>query len=132
MKSDARYNLLIGLGLAFGTGLLIAFLTTIINAHPGEAAGALGSVVGGGVGAGGAALAVLLTFSRERAEERRKEEERQNTANQCGHFWNCIQHRNATSRCSAQYLTNRAIVIIGGFRVRRVTMTAWMHFLAPC
>jgi hypothetical protein len=77
MTPDARYNLLVGLGLAVGTALFIAFLTTIINAHAGEAAGALGSIVGGGVGAGGAALAVLLAFSRERAEERRKDEERQ-------------------------------------------------------
>jgi hypothetical protein len=78
MTSDARHNALLAAGIVSGTMLLIGFLTTIINtATAGEAAGALGSVLGGGIGAVGAALAVALTLRGERTEERRKQQERE-------------------------------------------------------
>ncbi len=77
MTSDARHNTLLGVGIIFGTGLLIGFLTTLINSKTGEAAGALGSVLGGVTGAVGAALAVALTLSGERAEERRQKQEKE-------------------------------------------------------
>src|SRR6266851_4126417 len=70
MMSDARQNRPLALGIIIATPLLIGFLTAVVNSKPGEIAGALGSVLGGVIGAGGAALAVALTLLGERAEEK--------------------------------------------------------------
>jgi hypothetical protein len=70
VKSDACHNALLALGVFFGTALLIGFLMVLIRANAGEAAAALGSVVGGVIGASGAAVAVYLTLAAQRHEDR--------------------------------------------------------------
>jgi hypothetical protein len=49
--------------------LLAVFLTALRHSKSGEIAGALGSLIGGIVGAGGAVWAVFLALSRQRQEE---------------------------------------------------------------
>jgi len=75
--SPARQNRLLALALIVGVPLLISFLTALLNSKSGEVAAALGSVLGGVIGAGGAALAVALALLGERGEERRKQQERE-------------------------------------------------------
>jgi hypothetical protein len=52
--------------------LLAVFLTALRHSKSGELAGALGSLIGGIVGAGGAVWAVFLALSRQRQEETAK------------------------------------------------------------
>jgi hypothetical protein len=52
--------------------LLAVFLTALRHSKSGELAGALGSLVGGIVGASGAVFAVFLALSRQRQEETEK------------------------------------------------------------
>ena len=54
INDDDRYNLLGLAALLIGTVLVIGFLTALANAKGGEIAAALGSIIGGIVGAGGA------------------------------------------------------------------------------
>jgi hypothetical protein len=75
--SNARQNRLLALGIIVAVPLLIGFVTALVNSKSGEIVGALGSVIGGVIGAGGAALAVALTLLGERREERRRQEERE-------------------------------------------------------
>jgi hypothetical protein len=62
-------NFLVGVGLLIGIGILCSFFTSLLDARAGEVAGALGAVVGGTIGAMGAALAVYLTLRGQREEE---------------------------------------------------------------
>ena len=59
-------------GLATLAVVLIFYLGALAKASAGEVSGALGSVVGGLVGAGGAVWAVYLALSRQRVEETSK------------------------------------------------------------
>jgi hypothetical protein len=49
--------------------LVIAFFTVLPDAHAGEIANALGVILGGIIGAGGAVWAVFLTLDRQRKDE---------------------------------------------------------------
>jgi hypothetical protein len=67
---DGRNNdLLKGLALGFSILLLAWLFADLLDSKSGEQAGALGAVVGGIIGAGGAILAVYLTLSRQRRED---------------------------------------------------------------
>jgi hypothetical protein len=68
----ANNNTLIGLALGFGVGLLAWFIAVLLDSKSGEQAGALGAVVGGIIGAGGAVLAVYLTLARQRRDDAAK------------------------------------------------------------
>jgi hypothetical protein len=70
--SDTRYNWMLGLALAVGIALATVFLVSLTLAKGGEIAGALGSLIGGMVGAAGAVWAVFLALSRQREEETHK------------------------------------------------------------
>jgi hypothetical protein len=52
--------------------LLAVFYTALRHSKSGELTGALGSFIGGIVGAGGAVWAVFLTLSQQRREETEK------------------------------------------------------------
>jgi hypothetical protein len=54
---------------SIGTVLLIVFFIFLVQSKAGEVAGALGSLIGGIVGAGGAVWAVFLMLARQRQEE---------------------------------------------------------------
>lgn len=54
-------------------GIIIpVYIITLISSHPGEIAEALGSFLGGIIGAGGAIIAVYLALSRQKDEETTK------------------------------------------------------------
>lgn len=55
-----------------GVALLVGFVLALAASKAGEVAGALGSVIGGIVGAGGAVWAVFLMLLRQRKEEMAK------------------------------------------------------------
>jgi hypothetical protein len=63
---------LLRVALFIGAVLLIIFSVALTRASAGELAGALGSLIGGIVGAGGAVWAVFLMLSRQRSEETEK------------------------------------------------------------
>jgi hypothetical protein len=63
-------GIVVGIALAITVLALYRFAAALIGAATeGEIAGALGSLVGGIVGAGGAVLAVYLALSSQRKEE---------------------------------------------------------------
>src|SRR5690348_13086787 len=62
-------NLFVGLGLFFGVAIICGFFAALLDSGAGEVAGALGNVVGGAIGALGAAAAVYLTLRVQRDEE---------------------------------------------------------------
>ena len=65
----------IGIAAILGAVLVAALFglgIALFSSKPGEIAGSLGSVVGGMIGALGAALAVYLTLSTQRQEDRRR------------------------------------------------------------
>ena len=62
-------NTLVGVSLLVGTVILCGFFASLFDARSGEIAAALGSIVGGTIGALGAALAVYLTLRGQRQEE---------------------------------------------------------------
>jgi hypothetical protein len=68
--TDQRFNRLVLLAILGGTFLVSAFVTALSFANAGEIAAALGGVLGGMIGAGGAAVAVYLTLSGQREEDR--------------------------------------------------------------
>jgi hypothetical protein len=71
--SRDNYNDVLGIGIFVGVGLLCIFFAALMGSHTaGEVAGALGSFIGGIVGAGGAVLAVFLALSAQRREETAK------------------------------------------------------------
>jgi uncharacterized membrane protein YccC len=57
------------LAIFIGALLLLGFAVALIGSGAGEIAGALGSLIGGIIGAGGAVWAVFLLLSRQRQEE---------------------------------------------------------------
>jgi hypothetical protein len=63
---------LLGLGTFFGVLLLWWFAVDLWNSKPGERVAALGAVVGGIVGAGGAIFAVYAAITRQRNEDTAK------------------------------------------------------------
>lgn len=67
--ADNRYNLLVGLGLAFSGALIAGFLVALMDSKAGEVAGALGGVIGGAIGAGGSAAAVYMMLAGQRADD---------------------------------------------------------------
>lgn len=60
------------LGGIAGAILVAGFVAAVMRSHAGEIAGALGSLIGGIVGAGGAVWAVFLLLSHQRLEEAAK------------------------------------------------------------
>ena len=56
-------------GLALLVIVLLIYVDALVSSKAGEVAGALGSVVGGMIGAGGAVWAVYLALARQRVEE---------------------------------------------------------------
>ena len=52
--------------------IVAAFIAALLGAKPGEVANALGAVIGGTIGAGGAAAAVYLTLRIQREDESKK------------------------------------------------------------
>jgi hypothetical protein len=62
-------NLFVGLGLLFGVSITCALFAALLDSRAGEVAGALGNVLGGAIGALGAAAAVYLTLNVQRGEE---------------------------------------------------------------
>jgi hypothetical protein len=71
VKGDHR-NIFVGGTLAVGVGLLIVFLALLLDSSQGEAASALGSVIGGAIGAGGAGYSVYYSMTRQREDETQK------------------------------------------------------------
>jgi hypothetical protein len=68
-----RSNVIVGIALAIIVLALCRFVAALMGAATeGEIAGALGSFVGGVIGAGGAVLAVYVTLSSQRNEETAK------------------------------------------------------------
>ena len=66
-------NVFLGIGVFVGASLLCVFFAALIGSTTaGEVAGALGSFIGGIIGAGGAVLAVYLALSNQRREETAK------------------------------------------------------------
>jgi len=62
-------NTVISVGLFLALAIVVGLFTSLFEARPGEIAAALGSVVGGIIGAMGAAVAVYLTLQGQRQEE---------------------------------------------------------------
>jgi hypothetical protein len=67
-----QQNTLVGVALFIGVGLICGLFTALCSASTGEIAAALGSVVGGIIGALGAAAAVYLTLKVQRDDETEK------------------------------------------------------------
>ncbi len=65
-----RYNYFVMVAILLGLLLLFIFVPSLIQSHAGEVAAAIGSVIGGIVGAGGAVGAVYFLINRQRLEER--------------------------------------------------------------
>lgn len=72
MSTDARYNMLLTIAVGIGTFLLVAFVVALSFSRGEAIAGALGSLIGGIIGAGGAVWAVFLMLDRQRQEETNK------------------------------------------------------------
>jgi hypothetical protein len=76
MPTDSRNNnnnnTLIGLTLGFAVLLLAWFIADLLDSKAGERVGALGAVVGGIIGAGGAVFAVYLAITGQRKEDMAK------------------------------------------------------------
>ena len=68
MSSNHR-NLIAGIGIWIVVGLVVAFAASLFGATSGEIAAALAGIIGGGIGAAGAALAVFLTLDGQRKDE---------------------------------------------------------------
>jgi hypothetical protein len=69
----ARANVIFGIALFLGLALLCGFFAALLGSKTaGEVAGALGSFVGGLIGAAGAVVAVYLAISSQRKEESAK------------------------------------------------------------
>jgi hypothetical protein len=67
--NDRQSNTLLGVGIFVVFLLLLAFVGVLGSSNPGEIAGALGNVLGGSIGAAGAAVAVYLTLAGQRTED---------------------------------------------------------------
>jgi hypothetical protein len=67
--TDNAYNLAVGIGFAIFILILCIFFAALLGSSAGEVAGATGAVLGGGIGAMGAALAVYLTLLGQREED---------------------------------------------------------------
>ncbi len=57
------------IAIAIGCLLLAIFVPALIQSHPGEVAAAIGSILGGIVGAGGAVGAVYLLINQQQRKE---------------------------------------------------------------
>lgn len=66
------YQIAIGIGIGIFLLIFCVFVSSLFDSHPGEIAGATGAVVGGTIGALGAALAVYLTLTGQRTVETEK------------------------------------------------------------
>jgi hypothetical protein len=67
--TDRQSNTLLGVGTVVLLLLLLAFVGVLSRSNPGEIAGALGNVLGGSIGAAGAAVAVYLTLAGQKIED---------------------------------------------------------------
>jgi hypothetical protein len=67
--TDNRYNVLVAVGLGLSSALIVGFLVALMDSKAGEVAGALGAVIGGAIGAGGAAVAVYMMLAGQRADD---------------------------------------------------------------
>lgn len=65
-------NLVAGVVLLPSAALLVSFLVALQYSKGGEVAAALGAILGGIIGAGGAATAVYLTLSAQREEDQKR------------------------------------------------------------
>jgi hypothetical protein len=72
VEDGSNNNTLIGLALGFGVLLLAWFFADLLDSNAGERAVALGAVIGGIIGAGGAVFAVYLTLARQRSDDTAK------------------------------------------------------------
>ena len=72
MDRTGRYNAIIGTGVAITIVLVVGFVAAAMQSGWGDAAVGLGGILGGGIGALGAAGAVYILIDRERAEEAEK------------------------------------------------------------
>jgi hypothetical protein len=68
-SDDDRWNLVALIAILVVCGLLAAFLVSLADAKPGEIVGALGSVIGGSIGAFGSAAAVYIMLKGQRDDE---------------------------------------------------------------
>ena len=71
-EPSPNYNLLVGLALWFGFLLIALFLSDLMDSKAGERVAALGGVIGGIIGAGGAVFAVYLAITGQRNEDSKK------------------------------------------------------------
>jgi hypothetical protein len=69
VTNDDRHNNIAGVLLLLGLGLLAWLWCDLLIATPGERVGALGAIIGGMIGAGGAVFAVYWTLARQRSED---------------------------------------------------------------
>jgi hypothetical protein len=69
MTNDDRHNNIAGVLLILGLGLLCWLWCVLLIATSGEQAAALGAIIGGMIGAGGAVYAVYMTLTRQRRED---------------------------------------------------------------
>ena len=72
MSEDTRKNSLLSVAIFVGSVLIITFFVALTYSKGGEIAGALGSLIGGIIGAGGAVATVYLLISQQRQEEERR------------------------------------------------------------
>lgn len=70
--SDGTYNRVTFALIAFSILILACFVAALMGSHAGEVAGALGNIIGGAIGALGAAAAVYLTLKAQRDDETEK------------------------------------------------------------
>jgi hypothetical protein len=69
VTNDDRHNNIAGVLLLLGLGLLAWLWCDLLIATPGERVGALGAIIGGMIGAGGAVFAVYWTLARQRSDD---------------------------------------------------------------
>jgi len=69
---EGSYNLVLGIGFGIFILFLCVFGAALLGSHAGEVANATGAVLGGIIGALGAALAVYLTLSGQNRQEATK------------------------------------------------------------
>jgi hypothetical protein len=66
--TDNRHNVFV-VGLGLSIVIVAGFLAALMDSKAGEIAGALGAVIGGAIGAGGAAAAVYIMLAGQRADD---------------------------------------------------------------
>lgn len=67
--TDNRNNALVAVGFGISAVIVAGFLAALMDSKAGEIAEALGAVIGGAIGAGGAAVAVYIMLAGQRADD---------------------------------------------------------------